>query len=478
MKNNGFSRRNFLKTGALTSLLAGAGSLSAYSEPVAKSGVWQGKAKNVIFMVSDGMSAGTLALADLMTRHLHGRSSHWISMYERDLGRRGLMDMASASSTVTDSAAAVSSWGCGKRVMNRSLNTGPQGEAHPTVWQCMKAAGKAIGLVTTTRMTHATPAGFLVNMPHRNDEDAIAAQYLERGADVFYGGGARHFDAAHRSDGRNLFGAFAAKGYRVVRNKVEFEALPNDQQSVLGIFFNDHLPYAVDHVHVDEYKKTVPTLAELTRSALARLSKKPNGFALQVEGGRVDHAAHANDAAGLVFDQMAFDDAVGVALDFVDRHPDTLLIVTSDHGNANPGLNGDGRDYNDSAKMMGSLASVTRSFEWMGANMPKDATVAQIRDFVAAYTNYPITPEQAEYIHKAQQRTYRAIYRKMHSTSAVMGQVLANYTAVNFIGDAHTGDYVELFATGPGSASVAGFVRNTNLFDLMLQASGVPAMRG
>lgn len=478
MKNNGFSRRDFLKTGALTSLLAGAGGLNGCAAPVEKARAWRGKARNVIFMVSDGMSAGTLALGDLMTRHVHGRPSHWISMYERDLGRRSLMDMASASSTVTDSAAASSSWGCGKRVGNGAVNMGPNGEAHPTVLQHFNHANKATGLVTTTRMTHATPAGFLANASNRNDEDAIAAQYLERGADVFYGGGARHFDAAQRQDGRDLFGEFASKGYRVVRNKAEFEALPHDRQPVLGVFFDSHLPYAVDHMHVDEYKKTVPTLAEMTRSALARLSSKSNGFILQVEGGRVDHAAHANDAAGLVFDQVAFDDAIGVALDFSDRHPDTLLIVTSDHGNANPGLNGDGRSYNDSAKMFASLASVTRSFEWMGANMPKDATVAQIRDFVAAYTNYPITLEQAEYIHKAHQRTYRAIYRKMHSTSAVMGQVLANYTAVNFIGDAHTGDYVELFATGPGSAAMAGFVRNTEMFDLMLQAAGVPAMRG
>jgi Alkaline phosphatase len=82
---------------------------------------------------------------------------------------------------------------------------------------------------------------------------------------------------------------------------------------VLGLFYDSHVPYTVDHIHSDELKRTVPTLAEMTRKALEILGDAPNGFLLQVEGGRVDHAAHANDAAGIMWDQLAFDDAIEVA---------------------------------------------------------------------------------------------------------------------------------------------------------------------
>jgi alkaline phosphatase len=114
-------------------------------------------------------------------------------------------------------------------------------------------------------------------------------------------------------------------------------------QKVLGLFYDSHLPYTIDHIHSDALKRTVPTLAEMTRKALEILGDAPNGFLLQVEGGRVDHAAHANDAASIMWDQLAFDDAVEVVYEFVAKRDDTLMIVTSDHGNANPGLNGMGR---------------------------------------------------------------------------------------------------------------------------------------
>ena len=120
------------------------------------------KAKNIIFMVSDGMSSGTLHMADLYSRRKLGRPSHWISLYEENLVQRGVMDMASASSIVTDSAAASSSWGGGQRVNNGSLNIGANGEEHLPILQKFKKAGKKVGLVTTVPVTHATPAGFSV----------------------------------------------------------------------------------------------------------------------------------------------------------------------------------------------------------------------------------------------------------------------------------------------------------------------------
>ncbi len=467
-----FSRRDFLKTGALGSILAGTTFAGCTTAVNGTAGKWQGKAKNIIFMVSDGMSHGTLALADHMKRLQYGSPSHWIARYEDNTFRRGLMDMASANSLVTDSAAAASSWGCGVRITNNRVNMSDNGEMYTPILEIFKNAGKKTGLVTTTRITHATPAGFIANVMSRAQEDDISVQMLERGADVFLGAGDRHFTAEGRSDGRDLYADFVAKGYHVVKKKEELKALSADGKPVLGIFDNTNLPYTIDHMNDDGFKRDIPTLAEMSEIALKRLSGS-EGFILQIEGARIDHAAHSNDASGLVFDQVAFDDAIGVVLEFVNQNPDTLLIITSDHGNANPGLNGDGTNYGGSQDMFMSLAKAKLSNNTIISRLSANSTVSQIRELVEFGTTHAISAEHAGILRQSLRREYAAIYKKMSSPTAVIGQILANYTAVNFIGDAHTSDFVELASWGPGSEAINGFVKNTDLFTLMLQAAGV-----
>lgn len=468
-----FSRRDFLKTGALTSLFAGT-ALTGCNVTPAGSTKWKGNAKNIIFMVSDGMSTGTLTMADHMKRIQFGTPSNWISMYEENITKRSLMDMASSSSIVTDSAAAASSWGCGKRIVNGALNMGPNGEIYTPIYEYFKNAGKKTGLVTTTTITHATPSGFLVNMASRGDEPDIAVQMLERGADVLFGGGNRFFSGEIRADGRDLYSEFTAKGYNVVRNKADMTNLTNDGKPVIGIFYDSHVPYTVDHVNIPEYVENIPTLSQMTDVALQRLQNS-NGFILQIEGGKVDHAAHSNDATGLIYDQIEFDNALGVVLQFVNQNPDTLLVVTSDHGNANPGLNGDGSNYGSSNTMFGSLSKATRSNNYILSQLGPNDSAGRIREIVEAYTTHAITMEQSDILRLAIRREYSNLYKMMSSASGAFGQIMANYTAVNFIGSSHTSDFVELAAVGPGSEAINGFIKNTDMFTLMLEAAGVQA---
>lgn len=468
-----FSRRDFLKTGALTSLFAGTAITGCNITPTNGSR-WKGEAKNIIFMVSDGMSQGTLSMADHMKRLQFGSATNWISMYEENISKRSLMDMASASSIVTDSSAAASAWGCGKRIINGAVNMGPNGEVYTPIFEIFKNAGKKTGLVTTTTMTHATPSGFIINMERRGDEPDIAVQLLERGADVLFGGGDRFFSGEKRSDGRDLYAEFAAKGYNVAKTKSDLENLTSDGKPAIGIFSDSHVPYMVDHVNIPEYRDNIPTLSKMTEVALQRLQNS-NGFILQIEGGKVDHAAHSNDATGLIYDQIEFDNAIGVALQFVNENPDTLLIVTSDHGNANPGLNGDGSGYGDSGKMFESLSKATRSNNFILSQLGPDDSVSHIREVILEFTTHTITVEQAEILRLAIRREYTNLYKMMSSANGALGQILANYTAVNFIGSNHTSDLVELTAVGPGSESINGFVKNTDLFTLMLEAAGVRA---
>lgn len=458
------NRKEFLKTGALSSLFVGSGLFMANGCTTVKQ---TGEAKNIIFLVSDGMSAATLQMADTLLKRMEGRASNWIQLYNEEYAKRALMDMASADRLVTGSAAASSSWGSGHRVNNGTVNVGENGEEYKAIVPIFKDAGKAAGLVTTTEITHATPAGFVANVKERGMQETIAEQYLDHEVDLLLGGGNRHYASEMREDGKDMYEEYRKKGYKVVRTKPELNALKEIPNKLLGVFYDGHLPYSLDHQNSREITINVPLLAELTYSAIQRLSRSQEGFILQVEGGRVDHAAHGNDAGGMLYDQLAFDDAVGVALKFAAERDDTLVIVATDHGNANPGLGGAPIEEFD------SLFKFTHTSNWIHSELNAESTINQVRERVEAATNFGITKHEAEAYLKAIKGEYEPGYRRMRSRRAVLGQILANYTQIIWASGSHTADYVEMVSFGPGSEALQGFIRNTDVFDVMVSAAGV-----
>ena len=469
------SRREFLKTGALGALALGAGgAATANGQPRTDLEDMEnpGGAKNIIFLVSDGMSDGTLTMADLMRRRQEGRASNWIKLYEEGRVQRSLMDMAAANSIVTGSAAGSSSWGSGHRVDNTVLNMNSSGDEYRTILEIFRDAGKGTGLVTTTRITHATPAGFGINMPERWMEDEIADQYLEREYDVLMGGGRRHFVPDQRDDDRNLLSAFQQKGYRVAESKGDLQDWDRSGP-ILGTFYDTHLPYVLDHKNIARHQKQVPRLPAMTDAALQRLDRNDDGFLLQIEGGRVDHGAHINDTAGLLYDQIEFDRTIGRVLDFVEGRDDTLVIITTDHGNANPAVNATGDKYGESTPMFDRVADFQYTNDWILSELDETSTHREIRDRVETAWQFSITRDEAELLQDALRGQYEAAYRKKSDPQLLLGAIQANCTAVNWLSGDHTSDYVELAALGPGSEAVGQFTRNTELFDLMVEAAGV-----
>ncbi|MEM7791836.1 MAG: alkaline phosphatase, partial [Verrucomicrobiota bacterium] len=278
------SRRDFLKGASLAgaaSLLATQRSSAAHSSPDDQNAE-PIHAKNLIFLVADGMGTGTLSLAHHWKQSNEGSVLNWMQLYGRPDVVTALQETASASSPVTDSAAAASAWGSGKRVNNRSINIGTDGVPQTPLMTYVKKAGKATGLVSTCRITHATPAGFAANSADRDDEDKIADQYLERGIDVILGGGRRHFDRQGKGqDGKNLLSAFESKGYATALNKESLFAAKGSPK-LLGLFSDSHIPYAIDR-KFDKSLEAIPSLAEMFQAALKSLESAPNGFVLQVE---------------------------------------------------------------------------------------------------------------------------------------------------------------------------------------------------
>ncbi|MDX2114347.1 MAG: alkaline phosphatase [Planctomycetota bacterium] len=461
-------RRTFLGATAAT-LAAGAAAHAGDSTTTRAGAAPGGRAAgplNLIFCVSDGMSAGTLTLADmLLQQQRSGTGTRWLRLYEQADVRRAVLRTAAFDSIVTDSAAASTAWGIGRLVNNGAIGLTPEGDLYAPILLRAREAGKATGLVTTTRITHATPAGFIASIPtNRDDEGPIARQILERGVDVALGGGMSFF--------RDLdLGAWP--DVRLVRTRQELLS-PTSEASrgrrLLGLFSDSHLPFELDR------PETAPTLAEMTSAALERLSGAPGGFILQVEGGRIDHAAHNNDAGALMREQVAFDLALEVAADFALARNDTLLVVTSDHGNANPGLTEYGVRGN---RGFARLAEVRHSFEWImrelaGAGEP---TAANLGEVVGRATGVTLEREELDMVLRAARGERVDPYVSRAKGTGPLGSALANHLGVAFVSGNHTADDVELLALGPGSEGLPARLTQPEVHDFMVRALDLPPAR-
>ncbi|MFJ1330648.1 alkaline phosphatase [Capnocytophaga canimorsus] len=461
-------RRQFFKKSAL----AGMGSLFvptfAKAEIVEEFG---GKTpKNIIYMVSDGMSSGTLTMADLYSRRILGKPSNWISLYEQSLATKAYMDMQSLSSVVTDSAAASSSWGGGHRVPNGRLNVGPNGEMYTPIWQKFKKAGKKVGCVTTVPITHATPAGFCVNSKARNAQEDIAEQYLQLRFDVMMGGGDKYFSSQKRKDKKDMYQQFVRGGFTVIKNKTDMKKAPKNKP-LLGVFDEEGLPYSLDYTSEKDLQQC-PTLAEMTAKAIEQMQDHSKGFVLQVEGGKVDWAAHGNDIGALLFDQLAFDQAVGVALEFAQKDKNTLVVVTTDHGNANPGLIY-GQHCNTN---FDNLQHFRHSNDWVLQNIDPNSSAKFIKEIVAEhFGGLQLTQAQSEEIQSYYVNHGRedGVYNYKHLPYRLLAEIQKSHTSVGWISMDHSSDYVELAMYGPGSENLKPFMKNYEMHNFLLQVANV-----
>jgi alkaline phosphatase len=429
-------------------------------------------AKNIIFLVSDGMSAGTLNMADLMSQRQLGRSSYWVDAYRTGLAKRAMMDTASADSLVTDSAASGSAWGGGVRVNNGRINWGENGEQYTPILQKFKQLGKAVGCVTTVPITHATPASFCVCNEHRRNQPEMAKQYLDLRFDVMLGGGKEYFDKTLRSDGEDVFGLFEKAKFGVAKTKKELEKLRNDKRPVLGVFHESALPFTIDQNSVKSIEDQVPTIQEMTQFAINKLKNNPEGFVLQIEGGRVDWAAHSNDTTGLIFDQIAFDEAVKIALDFAEKDGETLVIITTDHGNGNPGL-----FYGKKANVnFDNLQNAKHSNDWIlqGEGFERTISVQGFIERVQFAQNIVLEEDEAKelvtFINALNEKDFKNEYKLPFERLA---QIQKKYTSVGWGDMNHSADFVELAMAGPGSEMLTPFVNNYELHNFMLVAAGV-----
>lgn len=274
--------------------------------------------KNIILMIGDGMGFGQVTLARLSL----DESSAPLSM--DSMRYTAFVKTHSADATVTDSAAAASACATGFKTNNGMISTLPDGTPADTILEIAKILGKSTGLVTTTAITHATPAAFGAHVKSRKSEADIAGQLLANRIDVLLGGGRMFFvpksqEQSKREDERDLLAEAKSFGYAVVDSRDGMLSVKGTK--LLGLFEMGALSIS----------SAQPSLAEMTARGIEILSKDDEGFFLMVEGGQIDWACHRSDGPGTVKQMFDFDAAIGKALDFARKHADTLVVVTGDH---------------------------------------------------------------------------------------------------------------------------------------------------
>jgi len=331
------------------------------------------------------------------------------------------------------------------------------------------------GLVTTARITHATPAGFGSAVLGRGDEDGIAPQYRELGIDVLLGGGLPHFEEEKRKDGLDLLARYRADGYRVVKRR-EGLMEAGAAERVLGLFADGHLPYELDRLHGGRLQRLVPSLAEMTRVGLEVLDRKPGGFVMQVEGARVDHAGHLNDLGAILHDQVAFGEALQVGLDYALGRDDTLVVVCTDHGCGGPNLNGAGAGYGESGGRFGLIRTARRTFEGIAGLLNERGVGAGEGCIDIVGSSLGIELEAGE------RRAVGELLARVRGegkafTPELMMPILApiqsGRSAVSWNGVQHTGDLVEIAAVGPGSGGLPGYLGGDEVRGWLLGAMGL-----
>jgi alkaline phosphatase len=441
-----------------------------------KPGIGEPVYKNFIIMVPDGCSMSIETFARLFKGS--GLNVDQINV--------GSVRTYSANSIITDSAAAATAIATGHKTESGFVGIGPDTKnllpfyrsdstpfyPLPTILEGAKQSGKSTGLVVTSVICHATPAGFSAHVPDRMMYDDIMEQIVYQDIDVVMGGGAGYllpgnatYKTSHgvtwkgaRRDSDNLINVITDRDYSFISSRDEFDKL--DKEKVWGVFNDGDLAPDIDR---DEFNPSQPSLAEMTEKAINILSKNEKGFFLVVEGSQVDYAGHANDPVFMVTEFLAFDKAVGIAVDYAKEDSDTLVVILPDHdtgglsiGNTSPAA----QNYMSMPleKLTSPLknAKITIQGLLRLAYMDKQVTVNEIQDLFKAKWQLILDDRQAEDILEL---------RKFRKFDYAVGDYISkNFTILGWTSGGHTGVDVPLWVyAGKGDNPFKGNIDNTQI---------------
>ncbi|TAD74237.1 MAG: alkaline phosphatase [Sphingomonadales bacterium] len=440
----------------------------------------QPKAKNVILFIGDGMGISTITAARIYEAQKRGETGEENQLSFERFPNVALVKTYNTNAQVPDSAGTATAMHSGVKTRIGVLGIGPDAEkgvckdalAHPLplLGEEVKRRGLALGIVTTTRLTHATPASVYSRSADRDWEadtnipadqqggcKDIALQLAEGRFDVALGGGTAMFYGKEKGGRRgdpaaDLPGMWAAKnGGVVVNDTASLRAAPMDKP-VLGLFHPSHMSFMAER----KPDSPEPTLTDMTAQAIARLTADPDGFYLMVEGGRIDHAHHAGQAGFALEETVEFARAVQWAVENTDPE-ETLILVTADHSHVFT-ISGYPKRGNDILGLV--VPPAGRGEDGGDGNTPTSAIDGKPYTTLG-YANGP-----------------GAIYKDEdgdgeHARPDPQTGITARQQAlVPLPAETHAGEDVALFATGPGADRARGVIEQNVIYGIIRKALG------
>ena len=431
--------------------------------------------KNVILMIPDGTSSSVLSLSRWYKGYLAGDYGVGLAV---DPYLCGYVRTFSSNDPIGDSAPTTSCYMTGYPSKAGFVSTYPpktDSDLFPVdatrTYQPLVTAfeaarilkNKAIGLIATSYLEDATPADCMSHSYSRKKKSSIAKQMVYNGVDVAISGGAREV--------RPLENELKERGVNIVFDDID--GLRSNESDKLWAFFAEKdMPY-----HIDSDTDNIPSLAEMTETALKCLAGKPDGFALMVEGSKVDWAAHNDDAKTIVDEYLEFDKAVKVAIDFAKKDGNTVVVILPDHGNSglSIGSRKTNKSYNDMTidELMKPLMDYTVSAEKLG-DLLASSDNAEIKPLFKKLCNFDISDEDIKTIVDTKETSSSNDHSKTaYSLSKVVSSILYKNTCIGFTTYGHTGEDVFLAVYSPTGNAPTGWMTNVDINNYLCSLLGV-----
>ena len=444
-----------------------------------------GKAKYVFYFIGDGMGVNQVNGTETYLAAMEGRIGTSPLCFAQ-FPHVGLVTTFSGTNGVTDSAAGGTALATGHKTKNGAIGMETDlATKAKSIAEKAKTEGKAVGIATSVSVDHATPASFYAHVKDRGMYYQIGKDLIA--ADFDFYAGSDFLQPKGENGEKDLYTQCQEAGYAIARGHADYRKKARKAEKMLLLQpeaaskqDNTAIPYAIDRGSNDL------TLQDITRAAIHFLSQKENGFFLMVEGGKIDWACHSNDAATLFREVIDMDEAVQVAYEFYEQHPDeTLIIITADHetggivlGTGEYELHTDLLKYQrQSAEAFSRMLAMQHQKE--GKGFTWDFVRGQLEENFGFWKHIDLNDKETAELEQAYKdfcegvaKDNKTLYASENIIAATARKIMARKAMVGWVSDGHSNGYVPVFAIGTGAENFDGRIDNTDIPKKIAQIAG------